>query len=92
MGEDLSARRVSWRRLGWRRLRAAAAAGAGVGIGSLAAYLLVLFAFQRAPAGPVATLRELSILFGILLARERAGWRVWLGGALCVAGAALAVL
>jgi drug/metabolite transporter (DMT)-like permease len=40
----------------------------------------------------VATLRELSILFGILLARERPGWRVWLGGALCVTGAALAVL
>jgi drug/metabolite transporter (DMT)-like permease len=79
-------------RRSWRRLRAAARAGAGVGIGSLAAYLLVLFAFQRAAAAPVATLRELSILFGILLARERPGWRVWLGGALCVTGAALAVL
>jgi drug/metabolite transporter (DMT)-like permease len=79
-------------KLDHRRLRAAARDGAGVGIGSLAAYLLVLLAYQRAPASPVATLRELSILFGIMLARERPGWRVWLGGALCVAGAALTVL
>jgi drug/metabolite transporter (DMT)-like permease len=79
-------------KLDWRRLRGAARDGAGVGIGSLAAYLLVLLAYQRAPASPVATLRELSILFGILLARERPGWRVWLGGVLCMAGAALTVL
>jgi drug/metabolite transporter (DMT)-like permease len=73
----------------WARLRAAVPAGTGVGIGSLAAYLLVLFAFQRAPAGPVATLRELSILAGILLSGDRPGRWVWLGGALCVAGAVL---
>lgn len=79
-------------RPGWQRLRASAAAGAGVGIGSIAAYVLVLFAFQRAPAAPVATLRELAILFGILLARERPGWQVWLGGALCALGAAVAVM
>ena len=57
-----------------------------------AAYLLVLLAYQRAPASPVATIRELSILLGILLARERPGWRVWAGGALCVLGAALTAL
>jgi drug/metabolite transporter (DMT)-like permease len=79
-------------RVDWRRLRAAAPAGAGVGIGALAAYLLVLFAFQRAPASPVATVRELSILFGILLAREHPGKRVWLGGLLCVLGAVLVVV
>lgn len=78
-------------RLDWRRLRAAAPGGAGVGIGSMAAYLLVLFAFQRAPAAPVATLRELSILFGIMIAGDRPGRRVWLGGALCVLGAALVI-
>ena len=79
-------------RLDWERLRASARAGAGIGIGSLVAYLLVLLAYQRAPASPVATLRELSILLGILMARERPGWRVWAGGALCVLGAALTAL
>lgn len=78
-------------RPGWQRIKAAAPAGAGVGIGSTVAYLLVLFAFQRAPVAPVATLRELSIVFGIILARERPSWRVWLGVALCVLGAALVV-
>jgi drug/metabolite transporter (DMT)-like permease len=78
-------------RLDWARLRAAATAGAGIGVGSVAAYLLVLLAYQRAPASPVATLRELSILLGILVARDRPGKRVWLGGALCVFGAALTV-
>ncbi len=79
-------------RPGRDRLRAAARVGTGIGLGSAAAYLLVLYAFTRAPAGPVATIRELSILFGILLARERTGARVWLGGALCAAGAALVLL
>ncbi len=79
-------------RLDWGRLKASARAGAGIGVGSLVAYLLVLLAYQRAPASPVATLRELSILLGILMARDRPGWRVWAGGALCVLGAALTVL
>jgi drug/metabolite transporter (DMT)-like permease len=79
-------------RVDWGRLRAAARAGTGIGIGSVAAYLLVLLAYQRAPASPVATIRELSILLGILIARDRPGKRVWLGGALCVLGAALTVL
>jgi len=79
-------------RVDWGRLRASAKAGAGIGVGSVAAYLLVLLAYQRAPASPVATLRELSILLGILMARDRPGKRVWLGGALCVLGAALTVL
>jgi len=79
-------------RLDWGRLRAAARSGAGIGVGSVAAYLLVLLAYQRAPASPVATLRELSILLGILMARDRPGKRVWLGGALCVLGAALTVV
>jgi drug/metabolite transporter (DMT)-like permease len=83
---------LSATRLDRTRLRASARAGAGIGVGSLAAYLLVLLAYQRAPASPVAALRELSILLGILMARERSGIRVWLGGALCVLGAALTVL
>jgi len=79
-------------RLRRERLRASVRAGAGIGVGSLAAYLLVLLAYQRAPASPVAALRELSILIGILLARERSGIRVWAGGAVCVLGAALTVV
>ncbi len=79
-------------RLDRGRLRAAGRAGAGIGAGSVAAYLLVLLAYQRAPASPVATLRELSILLGILMARDRPGIRVWIGGGLCVLGAALTVL
>jgi len=79
-------------RLDWDRLRASARAGAGIGIGSLVAYLLVLLAYQRAPASPVATLRELSILLGILIAGDRPGKRVWVGGTLCVLGAVLTVV
>ena len=79
-------------RVDWGRLRASAKTGAGIGIGSVAAYLLVLLAYQRAPASPVATLRELSILLGILIARDRPGKRIWIGGALCVLGAVLTLL
>jgi drug/metabolite transporter (DMT)-like permease len=79
-------------RLDRERLRAASRAGAGIGVGSVAAYLLVLLAYQRAPASPVATLRELSILLGILIAGDRPGRRVWAGGTLCVLGAALTVI
>ncbi len=72
------------------RLRAVARPGLLVGIGSTAAYLLVLLAYQRAGAGSVATLRESSVLIGIVLSGERPGRRVWLGAGLIVAGALLA--
>jgi len=58
------------------RLRAAIRPGAAVAIGTVVAYLLVLRAFQRAGAGRVATLRETSVLVGLLLARETLGRRV----------------
>lgn len=74
------------------RLRRAFAPGVLVAVGSTAAYLLVLFAFQRAPAGRVSTLREISVLLGVLIARQRSGPQVWLGATLVVAGAALAAL
>jgi drug/metabolite transporter (DMT)-like permease len=61
------------------RLRAAWGTGARVAFGSTAAYLLVLLAFQRAAAGRVSTMREVSILIGIALAGEQPGRRVWLG-------------
>lgn len=69
------------------RWLAALRPGALIGIGSVAAYLLVLFAFQRAGPGPVATLRESSVLIGLLLAREKPGRLTWLGAALVVGGA-----
>lgn len=74
------------------RLRRAVWPGIKIAIGSTAAYLLVLLAFQRANAGPVATLREVSVLIGVLLAREQKGWRVWLGAALVALGAILTAL
>ena len=72
------------------RLRRALPGGAAVAVGSTAAYLLVLFAFQRAAAGRVATLREVAVLVGILLSGERPGRAVWLAAVLVVAGAVLA--
>jgi drug/metabolite transporter (DMT)-like permease len=74
------------------RLLDSARKGAVIGIGQTVAYLLVLFAFQRAAAGSVATLRELSVVIGIVLSRERPGWRTWSGVGLCVVGASLAVV
>jgi drug/metabolite transporter (DMT)-like permease len=75
-----------------RRLRRVVRPGLLVAVGTTAAYLLVLFAFQRAPAGRVSTLREISVLIGVLIAREKSGLRTWLGAALVVIGAVLAAL
>lgn len=74
------------------RLRRAVRPGIQVAVSSVAAYLLVLLAFQRANAGPVATLREVSVLLGVVLAREKKPGRVWLGAALVVFGAILTAL
>jgi drug/metabolite transporter (DMT)-like permease len=72
------------------RLRGGLRSGALIAIGAVSAYLLVLFAFQLAPAGRVSTLRESSVLVGILLSRERPAPVVWFGGVLVLAGALLA--
>ena len=77
---------------GWRRLRGALRPGMLISVGSIAAYLLVLLALQRAGAGRVATLREISVLIGLLLAQERVGRQVWVGATLVVMGAILAAL
>jgi hypothetical protein len=69
-----------------KRLRAALKPGIQIGVGSIGAYMLVLFAFQQAGAGQVATLREISVLIGILVARDATGWRVWVGAGLVVLG------
>lgn len=81
-----------WRSEGLARLRASVRPGVMIAIGSTAAYALVLFAFQRAGAGRVATLRELSVLLGVFLSRGRRGWQVWLGATLVVAGMILTAI
>ena len=73
------------------RLRAAIRPAVTIAIGSVGAYGLVLFAFRLAPVGSVATLREVSVVLAVLLARERPGLVGWAGIALVVAGVALAV-
>lgn len=77
---------------GWRRLRCTLRPGILISVGSISAYLLVLLALQRAGAGRVSTLRESSVLIGLLLARERVGRQVWAGAMLVVIGAILAAL
>lgn len=74
------------------RLRPALGPGVRIAFGSVAAYLLVLWAFQLAPAGPVATLREVSVLIGLLLSSDRKSWRLWLGASFVVFGALLTAL
>jgi drug/metabolite transporter (DMT)-like permease len=69
-----------------KRLRPAVVPGIQIAVGSVASYMLVLFAFQQAHAGQVATLREVSVLIGVFLSRGKRGWQVWLGAALVVAG------
>jgi drug/metabolite transporter (DMT)-like permease len=74
------------------RLRKTLRPGLLIAVGSATAYLLVLFAFQLAPAGRVSTLREVSVLLGVLLSRSRRGWQVWVGAALVFAGMVLAAV
>ena len=72
------------------RLRQGLRSGVLIAMGSVGAYLLVLYAFQLAPAGRVSTLREASVLIGIALSGERPAPAVWAGAALVLVGALLA--
>jgi drug/metabolite transporter (DMT)-like permease len=72
------------------RLRSGLRSGVLIAVGSVGAYLLVLFAFQVAPAGRVSTLREASVLVGLMLSGERPSRAVWTGAILVVVGALLA--
>ena len=72
------------------RLREGLRSGVLIALGSVAAYLLVLFAFQIAPAGRVSTLRESSVLIGLLISGERPAPVVWAGAMLVLLGALLA--
>ena len=76
-------------RSGWA---AARRIGALVGLGVVAAYLLVLLAFQRADAGRVATLRESSVLLAVVLTRGARPPTVWAGAGLVALGAVLVAL
>lgn len=84
--------RGGWQGEGVARLRGALRPGVMIAVGSTAAYVLVLFAFQRAGAGRVATLRELSVLLGVFLSRGKRGWQVWLGASLVGAGMVLTAI
>jgi drug/metabolite transporter (DMT)-like permease len=72
------------------RLRSGLRSGVMIAIGAVGAYLLVLYAFQQAPAGRVSTLREASVLVGIMLSGERPSPAVWAGAILVLTGAVLA--
>jgi drug/metabolite transporter (DMT)-like permease len=67
------------------RLRVVLRPGALVGV--VAAYLLVLLAFQRADAGRVATLREISVLIAVAWSGARRDPLTWTGALLVVTGA-----
>jgi drug/metabolite transporter (DMT)-like permease len=71
------------------RLRVAMRPGIFVGLFSTAAYSLILIAYQRADAANVATLRGVSILFGLLLVRRTVTRRILVGATIVVVGAGL---
>ena len=75
------------RRAGHPRWRCAARLPGPAPVG---AYAMVLFAFRLAPVGQVATLREVSVVLAVLLARERPGRLGWTGIVAVVTGATLA--
>lgn len=81
-----------WLRGDRTRLQKGVGPGVRVAVGTAAAYLLVLLAFQRANAGRVATMREVSVLLGIWLSGEQPRRRVWVGAACIVAGVVLAAV
>jgi drug/metabolite transporter (DMT)-like permease len=62
-------------------------------IASYASYLLVLYAFTHGPTGPVAAIRETSVLFATAFAAfllaERVGRIEWISAGLAVIGIAL---
>jgi drug/metabolite transporter (DMT)-like permease len=73
-------------------LRDALRPGLLIGAGSSIAYFLVVLALQRADAGRVATLREVSILLGLALAGRTFDRRAWVGATCVVVGVMLAAL
>ena len=88
---------LAWRRGGIGPLRRAATPRIAVaGIFIFGAYALVLAALERAPAAPVAAMRETSVVFGVAFAAvflgEPAGGQRVAGAAVVVAGITLLAL
>jgi len=79
------------RRPAMARLRPVLGESAVVGLGQGGAYGLVLLAFQQAQAGQVAGLRQVSVVLGVLIAREALGPRAAWGAVPVTAGAVLVV-
>jgi drug/metabolite transporter (DMT)-like permease len=70
--------------------RANVVAGLIAGLASVAAYSAILWAMTKAPLGPVAALRESSVLvasfLGAAVLRERVARTAWIGAALVFVG------
>lgn len=75
--------------VGWRRIRESLPVGARVGVMQMSAYVLILLAFERAQAGQVASLRQVSVVIGVLLAGEAARGRAFVGSSMVALGAIL---
>ena len=81
---------LTLRRRGWVAVRdAAGAASFAAGLATFGAYILVLAALERAPAAPVAAVRETSVVIATALAVPILHEKV---GAARIAGAVLVVL
>ena len=73
------------------RIKSVARTGIVIGLGQGGAYALILAAFQRAQAGQVAGLRQISVVIGTLVAREALGPRAFWGSVAVAAGAVLVI-
>jgi drug/metabolite transporter (DMT)-like permease len=86
---------LAWLAVARPRIRVTPRIG-GAGIGMVVAYLLTLAALDRAAAGPVAAVRETSVLFAVgfaaLIAGERVTGARTAGAALVVVGVAALAL
>lgn len=71
------------------RLRQALLPGVRIAAMQMSSYLLLLFALQRAQAAQVASLRQVSVFIGVVVAGEAFRRQTSLAGALVVVGAVL---
>lgn len=71
------------------RVRAVLGVGTAVGALQVFAYVLVLLALERAQAGQVASLRQVSVVIGVVIAGEAARRRAFLWASLVALGAGL---